>query len=209
MDIRPLGTPDHLSHREGHTTPCVCGLRLTVSRGDGTQGVADSRVSVGSSQERGRVDGREELGGQEVPSVALCQGLPTEPPLSSLGVLLDWLSFWPGVRCWKSPRMQWWPGWASTDWGVHSGRSGGCPARTGSHAGTSALQDLGTCHCLCLDAPPPCSCEPPRPCLWVLPCCLPSVACQLPPRNATLPNTSWPFPALFISSVRMTNGLQR
>ena len=49
--------------------------------------MADSRVSVGSSQERGGVGGREELGGQEVPSVALCPGLPTEPPLSSLGVL--------------------------------------------------------------------------------------------------------------------------
>ena len=34
-----------------------------------------------------------ELGGQEVPSVALCPGLLTEPPLSSLGVLLALAQF--------------------------------------------------------------------------------------------------------------------
>ena len=37
--------------------------------------------------------GRRELGGQGVPSVALCTGLLTEPPHSSLGVLLALAQF--------------------------------------------------------------------------------------------------------------------
>lgn len=71
MDIRPLGTPNHLSHQEGHTTPCVCGLRLAVSCGDGTQGVAETPGCLWGARRR-----EEEWVGAGRAGGALCCPLP-------------------------------------------------------------------------------------------------------------------------------------
>lgn len=134
--------------------------------------------------------GRRELGGQGVPSVALCTGLPTEPPCSSLGVLLALAQFLARREMLEKLQDAMVARVGFHRRGCTVGGLGAAVPGLGPLKAQVHLRTLAPAVPSAWMPPPAAAVSLPRPFLRVLPCCLPSATCQLPTCNVTLPNTS-------------------